>query len=84
MPRRNMNVLSCGRRRVALSIVAAGLATLSSPTLASSRALQGLDLVEDLTAETIENMKADMVSGYRVCASAGPNGVVLGSGTGPV
>lgn len=62
MSRRNVKVLSCGRS-VALSIVAAGLATLSlSPTLASSSALQGLDLVEDMTTETIENMKADMVS----------------------
>lgn len=59
MARRNVKVWSCGRS-VALSIVAVGLATRLSPTLASSRALQGLDLVEDLTAETIENMKADM------------------------
>lgn len=76
MARRNVKVWSCGRS-VALSIVAVGLATRLSPTLASSRALQGLDLVEDLTAETIENMKADMVSGYHVCASAGPHGVLL-------
>lgn len=78
MPRRHMKVLSCGRS-VALSIVAAGLATLLlSPTLASSSALQGLDLVEDLTAETIENMKADMVSRYHVCASGVPREVLVG------
>lgn len=77
MPPRNGKVWSCGRS-VALSIVAAGLATLLSPTLASSRALQGLDLVEDLTAETIETMKADMVSSYHACAIAGPHEVLLG------
>eukprot|EP00904_Undaria_pinnatifida_P009392 jgi/Undpi1/5583/HiC_scaffold_2.g00859.m1 len=66
MPPRKGKVWSSGRRSVALSIVAAGLATLLSPALAANResrnnrALEGLDLVEDLSTETIKSMKADM------------------------
>ena len=68
MPPRKGKVWSSGRRSVALSIVAAGLATLLSPALAANResrnnrALEGLDLVEDLSTETIKSMKSDMVS----------------------
>lgn len=42
-------------------MVVAGVAILASPTLSYSKALAGLDLVEDLTGDTIESMKADMV-----------------------
>lgn len=66
MSRASATVRPCGRGYVVLSVVAAGLATLA-PTFAYNGVLQGLDLVEDLTPETIESMRADMVRGDSWC-----------------
>lgn len=61
-PQRVMRaVRRCRRGYVALSALAAGLATLTSPSLAFGKPFQGLDLVDDLTQETIQNMRTIMV-----------------------
>lgn len=54
-------VYPCGRGYVALSALVAGLAILTSLGLAFGKPSQGLDLVDDLTKDTIQTMRMLMV-----------------------